>query len=293
MAEDDPPDDAFPFSLGTRCFLPRYLACFDFDVSDADDAAAKRTWYARSARYWAAQPATVEGMILGPGAAAGDGADAAFAADLSGTASFLDDHGCRGGRALDCGAGIGRVAFGALAKRFRTVDLIEPSEAYVQAVRGAGGAPGGGIVFHTALQDVVVAEADDDRRRRSSAGTAKAAVPSGFYDLVLVNWCVAFLTDDDLVEFLKKVVRLLRPSGRVVLKENVAPSYFRARRRSASVARTDEHFCALFAAAGLGVGAERWQGGLCDDWLDVKMYLLSPQPPTAAGVQDAPSDRLV
>lgn len=44
------------------------------------------------------------------------------------------------------------------------------------------------------------------------------------YDLVWVQWCVGHLTDDQLVEFLKRCQSVLNAGGFIVLKENLSTS---------------------------------------------------------------------
>ncbi|KAJ9453051.1 Methyltransferase [Diplonema papillatum] len=254
----------FPFTQSTGCFIGRYLNCFEFDIGDfedgaPDDAEAKRIWYNQGERYWNNQPSTINGMMFGPGAKqpAEDcgGAEALTLRDLSGTLSFLQQQGCSGRRALDCGAGIGRVARGVLQQLYSEVDMVEPASHLVEYIKKSGGAPGGGAVFQKPVQDF------NPKR-------------SGPYDFVAMNWCAGFITDDDLVQFLRRAKESLIRSGRVLLKENVSCSSFRARRRSASVARTDTHYKSIFRMAGLEVVGEEVQDGLPEGWLDVKMYLL-------------------
>ena len=44
---------------------------------------------------------------------------------------------------------------------------------------------------------------------------------AGRYDLVWIQWCIGSLTDDDLVEFLKRIRASLADGGVIVIKDNV------------------------------------------------------------------------
>lgn len=78
------------------------------------------------------------------------------------------------------------------------------------------------------------------------------------YDCVWVQWAALYLTDRDLLLFLKATASHLEKtddgrSGLLFVKENVCPGQFLVDTQDHSVMRTCEQFEALFEAAGLVV----------------------------------------
>ena len=241
------------------------MTCFDYDLGDFEDGKptdhdAKLQWYKQGDRYWASQPPTVEGMVVGPGAGSLSNAalQNAEEEELKGTHDLLVENHVTGRKALDVGCGIGRVSRGVLHSLFAVVDMADPSPDYISVVERSGGAPGGGKLECHSLQSV--------------------GLDDGPYKLVLVNWCCAYVTDDDLICFLKRAGKCLTPNGRIMVKENTAQHSFRARRASASVTRTDAHYKDVFALAHLDIDAEKLQPNMPESWLDIRMYLLKPKP---------------
>ncbi|KAH7010907.1 alpha-N-methyltransferase NTM1 [Microdochium trichocladiopsis] len=130
--------------------------------------------------------------------------------DLQGSRGFLAKLGIgtKNGRrtvelALEGGAGIGRITKGLLVEVADAVDVIEPVAKFVislQEVKGVGN------VFNVGLEDWCPAEGI-------------------LYDLIWVQWCVGYLTDEQLVAFMKRCRAALNPdSGIMVIKENLSTS---------------------------------------------------------------------
>ena len=151
-------------------------------------------------------------------------------------------------RALDVGAGIGRVTADTLLPLIHDVVLLEPVESLFQAavVQGhasAAHAPSknesklhlqkrkwkgiaDGSKSVTFLQGTLQA---CDPAHPSQAATFRARVghkpispddESGF-DVVWCQWCLSYMTDADLISFLKRSQTALRKGGAIVVKENV------------------------------------------------------------------------
>jgi hypothetical protein len=88
-------------------------------------------WYAQSTDYWAKVNATVGGVLGGFGHLSG--------VDVKESSAFikrvLASHRQPFGRALDCGAGVGRTARALLAPMCRTVDLLEQDAKFLDKAR--------------------------------------------------------------------------------------------------------------------------------------------------------------
>ncbi|CAH1960005.1 unnamed protein product [Acanthoscelides obtectus] len=89
-------------------------------------------------------------------------------------------------QALDCGAGIGRITKFLLTDFFENVDLVEQNAAFIEQAKKYIGSKSSrvGCYYTEGLQYFEpVAEK---------------------YDVIWVQWVVGHLTDDDLVDFLKR-----------------------------------------------------------------------------------------
>ena len=168
--------------------------------------------HAASLSYWSSISPDVNGML--------GGFPQISRIDLRGSATFLEKLRRQSSldapqanntkllaRAVDCGAGIGRVTKGLLANVCEVVDIVEPVEIFVHelshgepmaAVRDQGKI---GDVFQTSLE-------------KWEPGVDK-------YDLLWNQWCLGHLTDAQLVRYLKSCGRALKPGGWIVVKENV------------------------------------------------------------------------
>ena len=110
-------------------------------------------------------------------------------------------------RALDLGAGVGRVSRGLLLHLADEVDMCDGCAKFVaQAEQQLGGARTGargrmGRFICSDLQSFV-----PDARR---------------YDLIWMQWCVGYLTDEHLSRLLRDCGRALAPEGLLVIKDNV------------------------------------------------------------------------
>eukprot|EP00921_Rhytidocystis_pertsovi_P022641 GHVQ01036141.1.p1 GENE.GHVQ01036141.1~~GHVQ01036141.1.p1 ORF type:complete len:140 (+),score=25.26 GHVQ01036141.1:569-988(+) len=108
----------------------------------------KHLWYAKAKQYWENSEASISGVL--------QGFDAVSSTDISGSLLFFDNiyniHPSttrRGGFALDCGAGIGRVTKDCLVKLFDHVDIVEPNKLYLdKAKEHINSDKAVGFVFH-------------------------------------------------------------------------------------------------------------------------------------------------
>lgn len=169
-------------------------------------------------------------------------------------------------RALDLGAGIGRVADGVLLKVAERVTLVEVSAALIGQARVR-------LAEHAARVEFV----------ESSLRTF--APEPGSYDLVWAQWVLGHLTDTDVVGLLSRCRGALRPGGAIVVKDNNAPpsecdavaGKYLLDDENAAVIRSHGHLQNLCRKAGLRVATVALVTDFPDDLFAVRMYWLTPK----------------
>ncbi|KAH9996822.1 alpha-N-methyltransferase NTM1 [Russula vinacea] len=171
-------------------------------------------------------------------------------------------------RALDVGAGIGRVTSDTLLHLVSDVVLLEPVESLsVTFLQGTlqGCDPANPLRTAAFLGRVgYIPTSPDDE--------------SGF-DVVWCQWCLTYMTDADLITFLKRSQAALRKEGPgvIVVKENVCKDGeggvpdIHFDKEDSSVTRSDLHWKMVFRNAGLSLLHERVQLGLPRGLFMVKM----------------------
>ncbi|KAI1378229.1 alpha-N-methyltransferase NTM1 [Hypoxylon crocopeplum] len=216
-----------------------------------------------SRRYWSGIDADVNGMLGGyPGVSR---------IDLRGSRSFLAKLGLgrsRGvktvGRALEGGAGIGRITQGLLLDVAETVDVVEPIAKFTAALEGQ---PGIGRIYNVGLEEW---------RPDAEAATT--------YDLIWNQWCLGHLTDQQLDAYLRRCSAALsvgddgRTKGFIVVKENMSTAGEDLFDEvDSSVTRQDETFRRIFEKAGLCIVKTEVQHGFPTELYPVRMYALKPK----------------
>lgn len=201
--------------------------------------------HAAALAYWSSTEATVNGVL--------GGYPHVSRIDLQGSSNFLAKlrrrsarfpPGRRLRRVVDCGAGIGRITDGFLARVADTVDLVEPVRAFTDQVRAANL----GAVLNLGLE-----------------AWHPDPAPAAAYDLIWNQWCVGQLTDAQLVQYLRRLPAVLADGGWIVVKENLSNDYLGEDvydETDSSVTRTDAKFRQLFEQAGLNVVATELQRGM-------------------------------
>ena len=249
-------------------------------------------------------------------------------------------------RALDVGAGIGRVTSTVLLHLIQDVVLLEPVDHFVQEALARVSAPSHmkgdwkGIDDNARSVIVVQGTLQEFDPRRPVSGSENGIVlsragytpPGGAleygFDVVWCQWCLGHLTDDDLVDFLRRSKESLRSKqkgtgdfeGIIVVKENLCSEttpgqpravfdeedssvtryeYVVACQRSlilsSSSLRSDNAFKKAFRAAGLQILKEDIQLGLPEGLYPVKMSVspsLLPLPADYPKVRPALSPRI-
>lgn len=152
------------------------------------------------------------------------------AVDLKSSQSFLlSNYTPQGGRALDCGAGIGRVAK-ELCKHFSPVDLLEPNPALSQQCTVAD------RVWNCTLQEFI---------------------PELSYEIIWIQWVLLFVVEDDEIV---RILKLLAQKAQILfVKENVVKAKEGERifdHADSTVTRSRSDFECIFARAKLQIIAQ-------------------------------------
>ena len=215
----------------------------------------KENWYTGSKDYWNSQPTTVDGVLGGYGVIHETDSDTS-AIMIEGTRSFISGF----DQALDCGAGIGRITKTTLLPAgFKAVDLLEPAP--LQLEQAKLHVPEARNFYCAGLQEF-------DYQTR--------------YDALWVQWCLCYLTDSDLSEFLAKTKRdgLNRTedgkTGLIFVKENVAGGEFILDKSDNSVMRTNKQFETIFQASGYTIMKQFIQKGMPKELHHISCFVLKP-----------------
>ncbi|CAE7344364.1 unnamed protein product [Symbiodinium necroappetens] len=218
-----------------------------------NDEEKKSSWYKKTLEHWAAQDATVNGVL--------GGFPETSEPDLRESRRFLKmvrrptDPPSQRGTVLDCGAGIGRVTEGLLVHEFGQVDLVEPNARLLEAAREQ------------------IRNAKVDRFINSSLEQFQPE--EGRYDTIWAQWVLLYLTDDDLVSFFERCKKGLTRDGLIFVKENVVlEGQWIVDRDDNSISRTDAMYKDIFRKAGLVLQHELKQAHWPSDLVPVKMYAL-------------------
>lgn len=212
-------------------------------------------FYDDAAKYWSEVPPTVEGMLGGFGFISHS--------DIQGSRKFLNqiinfkvkpEH----TRALDCGAGIGRITKHLLVQLFDTVDMVEQNPDFLkEAKKYIGSCNKIGELFSEGLQNF----------------TPKPQT----YDLIWCQWVLGHLEDQDFINFFKRCINGLKTKGVIVIKENVTSSgVVEVDEQDSSVTRPLPELQRLLTSAGLRIVKETQQTHLPKGLYPVYMIALKP-----------------
>lgn len=224
------------------------------------EGAANRSWYGKAEEYYEVNcPPTIDGVLGGFASITG--------IDLDGSAKFLKrikqerpslDWTC--GAACECGAGIGRVSKGLLLPLgVSRCDLVESSARLLSA------AP------------AYIGDADADRCRYYCSGLQDWLPPKETYSIIWIQWVLCYLTDMDVINFLRRCGEALRPGGVICVKENTCEGdTFVLDNDDASVTRSLPYQLKLITQAGLRVVVQEVQDNFPDELFPVPMLALEP-----------------
>jgi len=210
----------------------------------------REQWYERGKAYWEWAAPTNDGVMSGIGPL--------HDTDIADSSRFLTSGEAPlwplpvfrpDARALDIGAGIGRVSGSLLLDLCGEVDLVDGSAQHLKEARALlSGEPSGsgrGRIGSVICSDLQSFE------------------PQPSYDLIWIQWTTMYLTDEDLRGLLQRCQRALVPGGFIVLKDNVidvvkggaglTDGRYVVDEEDASVSRTRSHLLDQVGEAGLQV----------------------------------------
>lgn len=222
-----------------------------------DDIPDKETFYQDAQSYWEKVPSTVEGVMGGFGRLS--------RLDIKCSKEFLlpfiQGPGAitKTNRALDCGAGIGRVSKLLLIPLFSEVDLEEQNPAFLEKAK-------------------VYLKADAVSRVKNyyAVGLQNFSPAESWYDVIWVQWVMAHLTDEDFVAFLKRAISGLTANGLIIVKENIAKDEDIFEDDDSSITRSMESYHRLFALAGLKIIKQEDQAKFPKEMYQITMFALQP-----------------
>ncbi|GAM17724.1 hypothetical protein SAMD00019534_008990, partial [Acytostelium subglobosum LB1] len=218
-------------------------------------------WYTNAADYWKNVEPTLDGMLGGLGHIA--------ETDVESSNKFITEMASIGRkRALDCGAGIGRVTKNLLLPLFETVDLLEQNPAFLDEAK---------VAFKDEKRvDNYFAMGLQDFKFQREDGTPLQ------YDCVWIQWVIGHLTDKDLILFIRRCLAALAPNGVLCIKDNTAKRSFVMDKDDSSVTRSDNHFRYLFEQSGAKLLKTELQPNFPTELFPVRFYALqsslSPSP---------------
>ncbi|KDQ60941.1 hypothetical protein JAAARDRAFT_567941 [Jaapia argillacea MUCL 33604] len=280
----------------------------------ATDLVDKRPDVNAGIEYWSTQPANYDGVLGGFGSGSLPRVDALgsrqfmlyLRPDLSTVPSAvraLHPAPVTGRtRALDVGAGVGRVTSDVLLHLFSDVVLVEPVEPFVTEAfnRGQASASGPDIkrrwkgiqektksvtFIQSTLQSFDPSAPQQSTKVLGRVGYSTASATEDLetgFDVIWCQWCLGHLSDPDLVDFFKRARKGLRDPSRspIIVKENVCSDTQDGGPRASfdeedsSLTRSDQAWKVLFRDAGLTIIQEQVQRGFPEGLYTVKMYAL-------------------
>jgi len=232
----------------------------------------REQWYERGKAYWEwdglhNRGTTNDGVMSGIGPLHDADIADSFRFLVGGESSLWPQPAFQASsRALDLGAGIGRVSGALLFRLCGEVDLVDGSATHLETARATLGED------PRKSQPVGFLARGEEGRSRGRLGRCICCdlqdyVPpaSTKYDLVWIQWTTMYLTDNDLIRLLRDCRGALAPGGMIVLKDNVIDvvigpkglidGRYMVDEEDASVSRTRSHLLDLVREAGLRVVA--------------------------------------
>jgi len=218
----------------------------------------KDKWYGDAQTYWDKVEPSVQGMLQGYAKISDK--------DCNGSQEFIKHlkkenilkTNCH--RALDCGAGIGRVSKHFLLKVFDVVDLLEQCTEFTNNI-------------HKYMKDEKLSSRIE---KIYNEGMQTFHPCPGHYDVIWIQWVIGHLTNDDCVAFLQRCKQGLKKGGCICIKDNVASTHENViDKEDSSVTRSLDSFQTIFEKAGMKIEESQVQKGFPKDLFPVRIFALT------------------
>ena len=215
-------------------------------------------FYVTAPEYWKKQDNTNSGMLAG--FTYTHKVDVKYSKEI--VEKYIKQHNLGTKKAVDFGAGIGRITLNVLGYFFEEVDLVEPVGGFLSTAKKS------------------LNEKFPDLKVNLHVCGAQNYEFGGNYDLFWVQWTLMYLTDDDCVKLLKNCKEHLSPNGKIVVKENGIPELEQDWRLAQwspadhSFARSRKAYHALLEKAGLKIIEDNDQPEWDSELLPVFVFVL-------------------
>jgi len=203
-------------------------------------------WYIKSRKHWSSVPPTIDGVL--------GGMEHVHEDDIRESKAFIKSLESVGReRALDCGAGIGRISKYLLCPIFQITDVMERSQHMIDVAKASLPAMSVGEFLPVSMEEAMLRHT---------------------YDLIAIQWAAAYLKDSDLASFLSRCKAALNGNGVIFVKDNISDDDLFVSRKDFSRTRSDSHYKGIFKEAGLECIRERRQQRWPRELYQARMYAL-------------------
>lgn len=262
--------DGTPYPSSSRMWAEELVSAGEAVGEVQASITPSTKWYEKSSKYWERQAPTVAGMLGGLEELHERDirASQAFLTSLARTCGLSMD-----GVALDVGAGIGRVSRDLLLPMFARVDMLEQnkeylkkSEAYLSEVTGS---------FRGRIERRVPTGMQHFCARNEQTGENFV----GRYSVIWAQWCIIYLTDEDLINFIQTCFECLQDGGVLCIKDNTlsrGQTEFVLDKQDSSVMRGLSYMRAIFERANARVLKEEAQRDMPATVFPVRTWALVP-----------------
>ncbi|XP_071769546.1 N-terminal Xaa-Pro-Lys N-methyltransferase 2 [Centroberyx gerrardi] len=213
----------------------------------------EKQFYYRAQQFYEDVPASEEGMM-------GDFVEISHV-DLEGSRQFLKRF-LGPGKAgthcgLDCGSGIGRVTKGVLLPVLEKMEMVDMMEHFL---------------LHA--HEEYLGDDADRIETYYCFNLQEFTPPSKKYDVIWMQWVACHLTDKDLMNFLIRCKKSLRPNGVIIMKDNMARQGCKLDPIDSSIIRHLDIMRDIIFKAGLEVLAVEKQEGFPEVIVPVWMVAM-------------------
>ncbi|MED6294353.1 Alpha N-terminal protein methyltransferase 1B [Characodon lateralis] len=213
----------------------------------------EKQFYYRAQKFYEDVPASEEGMM-------GDFVEISNV-DLESSRHFLKRFVGPGKAgtyfALDCGSGIGRVSKGVLLPVFEKVEMVDMMEHFL---------------LHA--HEEYLGNDADRIETYYCFNLQEFMPPKSKYDVIWMQWVACHLTDKDLLNFLVRCKKSLRPNGVIIIKDNMARQGCKLDPIDSSISRHLDIMKVIISKAGLEILAVEKQEGFPEIIMPVWMIAM-------------------